>query len=543
MDNFVETLKKLGPARLAAMGAVLIGLLIFFIFISLSISTPDLKLLYSDLSTTDSASIATKLEESDIRYSISEDGSKVMVAGPDVGRARMLLAESGLPNGGSMGYEIFDQQSGFGTTNFVQNINQVRALEGELARTISSLEAIRNARVHLVLPQREIFSRENRPASASVFLGLRPGNRLQNSQILGIQSLIASAVPNLSPENVSVIDQEGNLLAQGGEDGVDLVGAKAEEMRLNYEQRLTRAIEDIVGRTVGFGRVRASVTADLNFDRISTNEELFDPETQVVRSSQLIEESNVEREPPEENVSVENNLPGVGNDLFLDPKPSLENSRLEEITNFEISKTVRSTIREVGEVQKLSVAVLVDGRYVDNADGERVYEPRSDQEIGQIEALVRSAVGFDEERGDTLEVINMQFADIGADLDVVDNTLFGFERSDLIEFGKVVIFAIFIILIVLLILQPMMNRLLATDGPELDESLEADLLAGRPDSPALEGPAEEFEPAETGDDESMINMQQVEGKVKASSVKKVEDIVDSYPAETVSVLRGWMGQE
>lgn len=543
MNSFLETLKQLGAARLGIMGGVLLSLLVFFIFVSMRVSTPDLKLLYRDLSSLDSGAIAAKLEEAQFRYEISQDGSRIMVPENDIGRARMLLAEAGLPNGGSMGYELFDKESGFGTTNAVQNLNQVRALEGELARTISSLDPIRSARIHLVLPRRELFSRESRSASASVAVGIRPGARLESSQILAIQSLVASAVPELTVEKVSIIDQSGKLLARGGDENTTTASLKAEEMKLNYERRMTQSIEDLVGRTVGYGNVRANITAEMNFDRVNTNEEIFNPEGQVARSTQTTEESSTERDVAAENVSVENNLPGVGSDLFLDEKPSLESNRVEEVSNYEISKTIRSTVREAGEIKQLSVAVLVNGTYTTNEAGEEIYQPRSDKELDQIAALVRSAVGFDAQRGDTIEVINMKFAQIETTDDfLVADTFFGFDKNKLLDAAEILTVAIMVILVVLLILQPMVGRLLATEGPQLDEEMETDLLAARPSSPALEGPSE-FEPGDAGEEESMIDMQKVEGQVKASSVKKVEDIVDAYPAETVSVIRSWMTQE
>jgi flagellar M-ring protein FliF len=548
VNSFLETLKQLGPARLAVLGGVLVSLLIFFVFVSMRISTPEYSLLYDDLAMSDSSAIAAKLDENEIPYEVSTDGARVSVSESEVSRARMLLAQEGLPSGGSLGYEIFDQQSGFGTTNFVQNINQVRALEGELARTIGHLDTVRNARVHLVLPQRELFSRENRAASASVFLTMRAGASLGREQIASIQSLVASAVPQLKANTVSIIDSNGNLLARSEDDEETMMTMKAEEMRRSYEQRMTRSIEDMIGRIVGYGNVRANVTADLNFDRISTNEELYDPESAVIRSSQLVEESNVEREAPSGDVSVDQNLPGIAGDFFADQKPALEGNRLEETTNYEISRTVRSTVSEIGEIKKLSVAVLVDGNYTTNAEGERVYEERSQQELDNIAALVRSAIGFEEDRGDSIEVVNMKFASIDAeDTALVENLLFGFERSDLLDAVEIITVAIMIILVILLVVQPMIGRLLSTaDNEEMDNTLAQDLLSGRPASPALEGPSgEDFQPPALDEEEedSMIDMSRVEGKVKASSVKKVEDIVDGYPAETVSVIRSWMSSE
>ncbi len=530
------------------MGAVLMGLLLFFVFVSMRMSTPDMKMLYTDLSATDSGAMAARLDTANIPYEVSTDGTKISVPGDAVSRARMLLAQDGLPNGGSMGYELFDKQAGFGTTNFVQNINQVRALEGELARTIGSIDQVRSARVHLVLPQRELFSRESRPSSASVFLNLRPGARLDNEQILSIQSLVASGVPDLKPDKVAIVDSAGNLLARAGEDDASLSGAKADELRRSYETRTSQSLEDIIGHVVGYGKVRVNVTADMDFDRVTTNQEVYDPEQQVVRSSQTVSDKSTEREQSGGDVSVQNNLPAISGDLLND-KPTSEGNRTEETTNYEIGKTVRNMVHEGGSINRQSVAVLVDGNYTTDDKGVKTYQPRSDDEIKKIESLVKTAIGFDEKRGDTIEVVNMQFADIDAgDISAADdNKLLGFEKSDLLDAVEIITVAIMVILVILLVLQPMVGRLLANDGPNLGDDLENDLLAARPANPALMGPdslrSEEFRAPSTDDEESLIDMQAVEGKVKASSVKKVEDIVENYPAETVSVLRSWMTQE
>lgn len=552
MNSFMDTIKQLGPARIAIMGGVFVGLLMFFVFVSMQVATPQLKLLYSNLASNDASAVAAKLEEAKIRYDVSQDGTKVMVPESEVGRARVLLAKAGLPNGGSMGYEIFDQQSGFGTTNFIQNINQVRALEGELSRTIGAVEGIRSARVHLVLPERQLFSRDSRAASASVFIAVNPGARLHSEQINAIQQLVSSAVPDLKATSVSVIDNEGNLLARGGDNANDLMSMKSEEMRRAYETRITQAVEDMVGRVVGYGHVRVTVNADLNFDRVAENTESYDPNQQVVRSTQTTEEKNQETAAASGDVSVQNNLPGIAGDLS--GKPTAEGSKTQETTNYEISKTVRSLTKEVGEVKKLSVAVLVDGTYTTEKDkdgkevkdGKRTYNPRSDEEVKRIEALVKSAVGFDETRGDKVEIANMQFADIEVGNASMDkNLLFGFERGDLLRAAEIIAVAIMIILVVLLVLQPMVNRLLATEPGGNDDAMAAPgMLPGRSSNPALMAPgSDSFEPPMMTEDDAMIDMKSVEGKVKASAVRKVEDIVETYPNETVAVIRGWMSQE
>lgn len=549
MNSFLETVKQLGPARLGIMGGLVLTLMIFFLFISMRASAPNYSLLYSDLSSVDSGSVAAKLEELQIAYRISEDGARITVEDSEVGRARMILAEAGLPNGGTMGYELFDKSSGFGMTNDLVNLNKVRALEGEIARTIRSLDPISSARVLIVLPERELFSRQSRPASASVTLDVRSGARLHNDQVMAIQSLVASAVPQLKPEKVSVIDQTGKLLARGDESSENIASMKADEARLKHEIRLIRTIEDLVGRIVGYGNVSARLNVDLNFDQISTSEEIYDPESQVARSLQTLEENNVERNADERNVSVENNLPAVGNDLFFDAAPSLESNRLEETTNFEISKTTRNVVRETGTVRKLSVAVLVNGTYVKDAEGNEVYTPRTEKELDQIAALVRSAIGYDASRGDELEVINMQFS--VADLSGVaeTNTIFGFDRDVVMQTAGTFALALAFILFILLVIQPMIKKLLDTGEGKLseeEEELERALLAGGGAVPGIEGPNGEFIPTPLEDDEDnegMINMDSVQGKVKASSVKKVEDIIEDYPNETVSVIRSWMTED
>lgn len=567
MNNFLETLKKLGPARLSIMGAVVFGLLLFFVYISMQVSGPQMKMLYKDLATEDSSSVAAKLEELKIPYEVSADGTSIAVADKQVGKARMLLAQDGLPNGGSMGYELFDKQSGFGTTSFVQNITQVRALEGELAKTISALEPVKSARVHLVLPQRELFSRETHAASASVFIRLKGGKDLDQTQLQGIQSMIASAVPDLKPKSVSIIDSQGVLLAGGDDDSQLMASNKAEETRRKYEQHMTRVIEDLVGRTVGYGKVHANVTALLDFDQLTENQEIYDPQGQVVRSTQTTEDKSQETDPAANSVSVQNNLPGANADLGGGSEPTSTAAKTEETTNFEISKTIRSVVKQTGGVKKISASVLIDGTYTTDKEGNKVYQPRTEEEIKNLTALVSTAIGLDAKRGDKLELINMQFADIDVEPKESLTQIMGFERADLLDAAEVLTVAVMIILVVLLVLQPMVGRLLASenaggeggDGNNMDPmgllpngvGQNAALMSpgmmgaigGAGGMPAMNGDASEFMMSGAGEDDSLIDVQKVEGRVKASSLKKVEDIISAYPEESVSVIRGWMAQE
>lgn len=542
MSSFADTLKSLGAGRLAILGGVLVGLLIFFVFVSAQVSKPSLTLLYGNLSSVDSASVAAKLEEVKIPFEASADGSQIRVPKNEIGRARMLLAQEGLPNGGTMGYEIFDQKQGFGTTGFVQNINQVRALQGELARTITSLDQVEFAKVHLVLPQREMFSRTTQDSSASVTIKLKPAARLGREQIYAIQNLVANAVPELKPDRVTIVDTEANLL--GGADSSSpgaMTGLKADEMRRTYEERMNAAIEDMIGRIVGFNKVRAHVTAEMNFDRVSTNSESYDPEGQVVRSTNTVTEDASEGSAASGDVSVQNNVPG-GNAAAGSDNGNSKSNKSEETTNYEISKTVKTIVSETGEVKKLSVAVLVDGTTETDKDGNKTYVPRPDAELEKIAALVKSAIGFDAKRGDTVEVVNMPFTEVDMPEIGESTTLFGFDRGQLLQTAEMIMLAIMGILVILLVLKPIMTSLFQAQKAAIDEARSEMLLSQNQPPVALTGPSM-AEAQQQEEEESLIDMQAVEGKVKASTVKKVGDIVSSHPTETVSIIRNWMSQE
>ncbi len=567
MDSFLETMKNLGPARLAVMLMTFFGLILFFIFIAVKSSNPALTLLYGGLSAADSTEIAAKLGNARITYSLSEDGSKISVPSKDVGKSRMLLAAEGLPRQGSVGYEIFDQKQSFGTTSFVQNINQVRALEGELARTIGTMDQIKSARVHLVLPQRELFSRETRPSTASVFLNLRTSS-LGQEQIRAVQHLVAAAVPGLKASNVAIIDQSGSLLARGEEDESTASVSSAAELKQKYESRLSRSIEDMIGRIVGYGKVRANVTAEMNFDVVSRNSESYNPDGQVVRSTQSTSEENIDNSgAASSGVTVANNLPGLpgGGAAGGGETSGSKNTRTEEVTNFEISKTVENLVRQSGEVQKLSIAVLVDGRYETDTAAEKPadagddwqapkkYVPRSQDELDKITSLVKSAVGFDESRGDTLDIVNLQFteSDAGAPLEKDDSfmgKLLQLADSQLLGVIQTISMSIAAVLIALLVLRPLITHM--TSGPRsggggMSAQDEATLLAGgNPAQAQLAGPQGALPGGEGGGElDSMVDMSSVEGKVKASSVQKISELVTSHPQETVSVIRQWMAQE
>ncbi|WP_148561034.1 flagellar basal-body MS-ring/collar protein FliF [Magnetospira sp. QH-2] len=537
----MDTLKNLGPMRLAVIGGVSVATVGFLIYIITQFSSQDMSLLYQELGDQDSGRIITELEAQGIPYQISKDGTSISVPQDKVLGLRMKLAEQGVPSGGSVGYELFDNADSLGTTNFLQNMNHLRALEGELSRTIASLQIIKAARVHLVLPKRELFSRKAREPSASVMLKMRGPNRLTKEQISAIQQMVASAVPSLNPSRVSIVDEKGSLLARGFEDdGTEM--ETMEERRLDYEIRLAREIEDLLANTVGFGKVRAEVNVLMNFDRITSTEESYDPDGQVVRSTQTVEQSANAQDSETQPVTVGNNLPdptgGGGNE---GARSQTSESRTEETVNYEISKTVTSRVREIGEVEKLSVAVVVDGTYTTNEEGDRVYQARPQAEMEQLASLVRSAIGFDIKRGDNVDVINMRFAELEMD-ELAEGVFLGMSKEEIMQMGKNLALVLVFALFVLLVVRPVVSRLFESRAEaEAQAALEG---AGAPALAAPGGPPvvadDRIAPEEL---EELIDIDRVEGRVKASSVKKINEIVEKHPEEALSIIRNWMYQE
>lgn len=569
MDSLFDALKNMGASRLAAMLLTFFSLVIFFIYIALRSNTPGMTMLYSDLSSADATEITAKLSISNIEYRLNQNGTQIDVPQQDVGKARMLLAQEGLPRRGSIGYEIFDKKQSFGTTTFEQNINKVRALEGELARTIGTIDNIRNARVHLVLPERKLFSRESNPASASVFLNLNSNSVVTKEQLQAIQHLVAASVPNLKASKVAIIDQSGNLLAKDEEEdntGVNSI-RNSDDMKANFEHRMARNIDEVISKIVGYGKVRTTVNAEMSFDVVNRNSEIYDPDGQVARSTQTTTEENIDNSSlgNSNQVSVNNSLPGLNAAAEGTPEAvGVKNNRTEEVTNYEITKTIESVVKSTGDIQKLSVAVIVDGTYetdpnaVKPADAAkdwiapRIYKTRSAEEMAKIEKLVKTAIGYDKDRGDTVEVINMQFAEdlIRGDLLEDDSKLMGFYKADLIGIAETLTLSIVAVLVIFLVLKPLATHLVSSSSRRQSVGLaeeqaiaysqQAQLAPPKADGSDGAMPNKANEPSEL---EQMIDMNQVEGRVKASSVQRITELVDNHPGETVSVIRSWLAQE
>ncbi len=538
------------------LGGIVLGMVAFFFFVSTRLTAPPMGLLFGEMSPEQANQVAAKLESQGVPYELRSGGTQVWVPQDRAARLRMSFAESGgMPRGASVGYELFDKGDMMGATNFVQNLNLVRALEGELARTIGSLGPVAAARVHLVMPRRDLFSRERQEPTASVVVKLREAARLPRGQVQAIQNLVAGAVPGMKPGRVSIIDDKGTLLARAVTDENDpqSTASNVEELRQGYEQRLSRTIEEMLERAVGPGKVRAEVNADLDFDRVVTNTESFDPDGQVVRSTQTVTEGSDSSEANQSNtVSVANNLPDADQNAAANKNTS-RSTRSEETVNYEITKTSRQQIREGGSVKRLSVAVIVDGTTTTNQDGTKTYNARTPEEMQRLTAIVRSAIGFNQQRGDTLEVVNLPFvvADVGDQIPTEDSWLgLGLAKQDYFRLAEMLVLAIVAILVVLLVARPLIKHIFTP--PEI-KAIEVEQAKAKAQvemqamAPQLAGP--EIDPLlgvprqnqVTADD--LIDLARVEGRVKASSMKKIGEIVEKHPDEAVAILRTWMYQE
>ncbi|HLZ67222.1 MAG TPA: flagellar basal-body MS-ring/collar protein FliF [Aliidongia sp.] len=556
MGSLLQTLQKLGPVRLGAIGVALVVILGFFIFVATRLTSPSLGLLYGDLDVKDSAQVVSKLDGMGVPYEIRGGGSSILVPQDQVARLRLTMAETGIPHGASIGYEVFDKPEGLGTTNFVQGINEMRALEGELERTIGTISIIENARVHLVLPKRELFTRDRQEPSASIVLKVRGNSTLAKGQVAAIQNLVSTAVSGLKPNRISIIDQNGNLLARGTDDPNQALGGSstAEEQRVAYENRLSRSVEEMLDRSIGYGHVRVDVNADMDFDKVTTNQESFDPDGQVVRSTQTMTEANQDSDAGDQPVTVQTNLPdGQATQGGAGSGTKSKHNRNEETTNYEISRKTTVQTREAGVVRRLSVAVLVDGTYKLNADGVHDYQARSPEELAQLTKLVQSAIGYDEKRGDKVEVVNMRFAAPADEAPEAPAIFMGLNKADLFRAAETLVLAIVAVLVILLVIRPLVTRALETARETAlaqqralaEQSMGGSAaLAGPMGMGALTGPGgpgtglAEMEMEE----ESMIDISQVEGRVRASSMKKIGEIVDKHPEEAVAIIRSWMYQ-
>ena len=565
MENLLSGLKTLGFGRLAALAAVAVATLGLLTLLAMQGGTARMSLLYADLDLREAGQIADLLERQKIPHQLGAGGSEVLVPGDMVAKARLVLAREGLPSGGSIGYEIFDRGDNITANAFQQALNQTRAMEGELVRSIRAIQGVRAARVHLVLPHREPFARDRQDAQAAVELSMQGAARLDQEGVRAILNLVAAAVPGLRTQNIAIVDTRGTLLARAGEPvGPSGVLATAEEQRRAAEMRLARAVEEMLERSLGSGHVRAEASISYDYEQVHETQERYDPDGQVVRSQQNVT-SNSKSTEAANTVSVQNNLPNA--DAGSNGAGTQE-QRQEETTNYEIAKTVRTIVRDQPKIARLSLAVMVDGVTVAGPDGKAAWQERPPAELDRIARLVRSAIGFDEKRGDTVEVASLRFV-VEPDSLAADSpsTLpLGLDKADVMRLAQLGLFGVIGIVALLLVLRPMVRRLTITPAlPALAGGDEAGagvagslghastgvrLPGGNAAMSAVSGPG--GVPALAGppgvglaalEDENMVNVANIEGQLRASSIRRLSDLVEKHPEESLSIVRAWMQQE
>ena len=535
MNNFIQAIKNMSAGRLVALSAVILFLISFFVYIATQLNTTDYSVLYTDLELEDAKQIVERLEGENIKYKLTKNGTEILVPTEVVNKMRVDTAELALASKGSnVGYELFDNTDALGTTNFVQNVNLIRALEGELARSVRSVDNIKSARVHLVLPKREMFSKEEQEPSASVVIRTISG-QLSPQSVAAIQKLIAASVPKLSVKNVAIVDSSGNLLTEEKNKALmDL--DHNEDLRQEMERQMTDRVQNLLDKSIGEGKSRVQVYLEMDFDQVVTNEEIYDPDGQVVRSEASSSSSSVtsEKNAP---VTVAQNIPNGDNVVNGDGNET-QSANTESTVNYEISKIVRNKVKNSGTISRMTTAVIVDGIYEKDAEGKIVYRPRTEEEMQKLDELIKSAVGYNQDRGDMVEVKNIQFArNMLLEPEKVEEILIlGFTKDEVIRIAEGIGVALVAILVIVLVIRPLINNAFdmsnkGNDTRLLGENAEEDNLL-----------LSNFLNDDTDAGADMINLNKIDGRVKASSVKRINDIVEKNPDTAVNIVRGWLYQ-
>ena len=534
MSNFIQSIKNMSAGRLIALAAVVLFLISFFVYLATQLNSTSYSVLYTDLELEDAKQIVERLESSNVKYKLAKNGTEILVPTEVVNKMRVDTAELALASKGSnVGYELFDNTDALGSTNFVQNVNLVRALEGELARSVRSVDNIKSARVHLVLPKREMFSKEEQKPSASVVIRTISGP-LSEQSVSAIQKLIAASVPKLSVKDVAIVDSSGNLLTEEKNKKILDIN-RNEEIHRELEQQMTERLQLLLDKSLGLGKARAQVYLEMDFDQVVTNEEIYDPDGQVVRSeaSSSGTSATTDQNAP---VTVAQNIPNGDN--VLEGEGSYTQSTNDESTvNYEISKIVRNKIKNNGTVSRMTAAVIVDGVYERDSQGKLVYRPRTEDEMRKLSDLVKSAVGYNPDRGDMVEVKNLQFAREDLIPEKIEEPLIlGFTKAEVIRIAEGIGVALVAILVILLVIRPLINNAFdvsnkGSDIRLLGENAEEDNLL-----------LSNFLNEETDTQTEMVNLNKIDGRVKASSVKRINEIVEKNPDAAVNIIRGWLYQ-
>lgn len=521
-----QPLRRIGlVAGLVAAVAVGIGLFVWA-------QEPNYRPLYSRLSQQDAAEVVEALKAGNIPYRLDANTGAILVPAAQVHEVRLGLASQGLPRGEGVGYELLQRDQGFGTSQFMENARFNRALEAELARSISALNGVESARVHLAIPKQSVFIRERNQPSASVLVNLRPGRGLGESQVAAIVHMVASSVPGLEHDKVTVVDQRGRLLTRKEDNLLD-----ATAQQLDYKQQLedayVRRIEALLTPMLGPGGVRAQVDARLEFGVEESTQELFDPAGIAVRSEQLSEQQKEDRPVGGVPGALTNQPPQAGTlapgEPLDDAESRLVESSRNQTRNYEVSKTIRHSRRPLGVIQRLSVAVLVDEKDAVDEEGNPIRQPLSQEELDRISSLVQQAVGFDAERGDTISVISAPFQS----QDSAERTPL-LEQPWVWETGRLLLAALLALALLVFVVRPLLRNLFGPKQPEeLEEDPELEQLPGAEEPLQLPGPEGE-NPLLAG----------VPAPVSyEDALTAARQLVSQEPAVAANVVKDWLAED
>ena len=545
MNALFDQLRTFGIGRLAAIFGLAAGVAAALVYFSGNVGSGSQSLLYSGLDPAAAAAAAQLLDQANVDYEIKEGGTAIYVPRDQVDEARVRVASGGPLSGASVGYEIFDREDSFGQTSFVQNLNAKRALEGELARTIQSMAFVTSARVHLNLPERRLFARDQQAPTAAVTIS--SNTTLNGEQVRVIRNIVASGA-GLEPNHVSLADDRGRQLASVGGEG-SATSVMMDERQTGIESQLRQNILNLVEGVVGTGAARVQVTAELNRRSVSESSETYDPDGSVVQTRDRHSETSLDQDGAGGNrVSASENLPDADSSGGTNSGNTSNREITNDVVTYATSSTTRTQVTEAGAIERLSVAVAVDGVLETQEDGSVVWRQRPQAEIDQIEALVRSAMGYVNQVGgrqDTVTVTQMEFARADPLLGTSATSGMSFSKSDIMRVAEIAVMFITALLVIFLVARPLVK---GAGGSAMPAGLAlagggaggggGGRIEGAAPPMALPGanPAAHTDQAAPGG----IDISKIDGQVKASSVKKVASIVESHPEESISILRTWL---
>lgn len=502
-EHFYGVVGRMAPSQILLAALVVVGMVVGTIMIVSWAKDQYFAPLYTGLSSEEAGNIVERLKEMKIQYQIGDNGSSISVPSNDVYETRMKLATAGLPSPQNIGYALLDQTN-IGMTDFLQKVNYRRALEGELARTITGLSEVAAARVHLVIPENRLFREDQHTPTASVVLKLNGAMPLGKRQLQGVAYLVASSVEGMTPDKVTIIDSDGNLLSgMQASDESAMLSATQFDMRKNVENYLEQKAQSLMSGVIGAGRAVVRVTAELNFEKSNTQIEQYDPDLVAIRSEQRTTQKGSQLEGALAQTSPDAGAAGAtgaagagaGGAAPIPTTPVATNTTSDNsedvITNYEVSKTIRNIIGEVGSIKRLTVAVMVDGAYKETKtpEGEitQEYQARSQEELNRFASIIKNAVGFSEARADQFEMVSLPF----------DNTMLETSRQELEQPSKLTTYlpyakqigTILLLLVAFLYVKKMVKKMFSAIAkyvppPPLQQMVESE-IAAKPQKPRL----------------------------------------------------------